>query len=337
MRDDATGKLDQLFTAFDDSGIGIAHPDDPQDLGGSAGGGGGATSGATSYPTMVPTRYPTPLPTRRPTMVPTRWPTFAPTPKQTNAPKPIYMQEKQELEQTIASAQTLPAQEVIAQTPLSTRAPTGFPTPANYIASLVMRDVPAVVTAIPFAVTREEACSPRVKQSMSEGTADSLGLGYDQVAVVGAGGASCAQSRIRRIRRIRRARHLDSLRDSALDHRRRRLASTEVEFEIQSKSNDVTELVAAVQQAAIEGSIVTHVKAKAAKHGCLTEGLKAMPVQVSTARIQEAIVTKEVMVLIRPPTEPPTGHPSRSPTAYPTLHKPASTGLDFLVATFSFR
>ena len=115
------------------------------------------------------------------------------------------------------------------------------------------------------------------------------------------------------------------------------LASTEVEFEILSKSNDVTELVAAVQQAAIEGSIVTHVKAKAAKHGCLTEGLKAMPVQVSTARIQEAIVTKEVMVLIRPPTEPPTGHPSRSPTAYPTLHKPASTGLDFLVATFSFR
>lgn len=207
------------------------------------------------------------------------------------------------LEERIQNTVTRTTAELLLD-PTTSPAPTRYPTPPGYVVVLTPTPVPAIITSIPFDSTPEEACIPAIQDSMKEGMQEALGLGANSVDIVSVDGGVCG-SRFR--------------------GRGRRLASSgsiAIEFEIESQSDgELGDLKKAVVEAATEGSIVTHVKAKAAEKGVLTPSLKNMKAKLDEKAIRsfDAKKTKQVPILQRPPTKRPTLYPTKYPTNNPTM------------------
>jgi hypothetical protein len=134
----------------------------------------------------------------------------------------------------------------------------------------------AVVTAISFPVTLEEANNKVMQTAMTTGIATSLGLASTDVAIAKINGNTVA-------------------------FRTRRLATgIDIEFNIVSKSADagtVAKLSADVKAAASDGALVANIQKKASDAGVLVASLEAMPrtVVVTTSTVPVTItVTKQV-------------------------------------------
>jgi hypothetical protein len=173
----------------------------------------------------------------------------------------------------------------------ATLAPTSAPTPAPTRAGFqtVEEEVerPAVVTAITFPLTLEEANNKVMQTAITEGTAASLGVAPDAVTITTVNGKAISSG----------SRYLQ--RGSGVDF----------EFKIVSSSADagaVAKLTVDAKAAASEGAIVANIQKKASDAGVLVASLKAMPraVVVTTSTVFVTIkATKQVAVDKSKPTD----------------------------------
>jgi hypothetical protein len=166
-------------------------------------------------------------------------------------------------------------------TPSPTPAPTKAPTKAGFVAVAEKVETEAVVTAISFPLTLEEASNKVMQAAMTSGVAASLGLAPTDVTIAKIGGDAVASEP--RSRRLVAA-----------------AAGIDIEFNIVSSSADagaVAKLSADVRAAASGGALVANIQKKASDAGVLVASLKAMPraVVVTTSTVPVTVtVTKQV-------------------------------------------
>lgn len=204
--------------------------------------------------------------------IPTKMPTTeAPTTRQ----MPAFTYElQQKLAARIEAARVVASSEVLAKTLPPSTAPTPFPTPKGKEIVMEEQDVTFVETEMQFAMSTAEAKSPVMIQVLEEGVAASIGADPSKVKVISVGGEAI-----------------------------RRLAEgTSVGFEIQSNDPESAKtLETDIQAAATGGSIVQHVKAKAADKGVLTADLKSMPTAMKSPVTK--MTTKKAFVPVEKETK----------------------------------
>jgi hypothetical protein len=169
---------------------------------------------------------------------------------------------------------------VVASIADATSAPTPAPTPAptktGFTTVEEKVETEAVVTAISFPLTLEEASNKVMQTAMTGGIASSLGLAQKDVTIAKING-------------------------NAVRSRSRRLAGgIDIEFNIVSTAvgaGAVAKLSDDVKAAASDGALVANIQKKANAAGVLVASLKSMPrvVVVTTSTVPVTItVTKQV-------------------------------------------
>jgi len=194
-------------------------------------------------------------------------------PKATNPEKPAFVAADFSMDEYVVVA------DVSKVTLAPTKSPTPPPTKKGQTVETKQVEKKAVTTTIPFPFTADEAKSPAVQKSVSDGTADALGMERKFVKISKIGGVAVG----------------------------RRLADS-ISFEFQIISNDaspaaMTKLAENVKAAASEGSIVANIQKQAAANGVITAALKSMTREV-TVTTTESTATVTVTVVVTPTPEP---------------------------------
>jgi hypothetical protein len=108
-----------------------------------------------------------------------------PTPLPTNAPKPDFAQTGPALRIQIDAAVIVGPAAVLLKTVSPTPSPTPYPTEKGHEAAVEKKDVPALKTALAFAVNVDDGNLAAMKQATKEGVGSSIGLQASSVLVAG--------------------------------------------------------------------------------------------------------------------------------------------------------
>jgi hypothetical protein len=239
------------------------------------------------------------MPTKSPTPAPTLFPTLYPTPEATNPEKPVY-DESQFADISVSN-------QAKTSTSYPTKSPTAVYVPPGHETEQAQVSIVVIETEVTFPVSASDLQNdPTLETAVETGVANSLGLDREQVTITGV---------------------TETRRSLQLIERSRRLAASQVKFDIESNSDSESQvniLQANIAEAATEGSIVAHVQRAAMENGVLTERLASMERSL-TVLTKSTSSTKIVTVVKLAPTKSPTKFPTDTPTKAPTTPTKAPT------------
>jgi hypothetical protein len=200
-----------------------------------------------------------------------------------------------------------------------TGAPTPHPTASGFAIVEVAVDTQAVVAAIEFDVTPEQAANPVLQLSMREGFASALNPATTQlehVTIVEVGGQAVVGNRHRS-----RDRNLQQTTTTT---------TTVVKFEVVSPDPvGVAGLDSAVKAAAASGDIVASIIRQAEIRSVLTPAMAQMEVRVTNLQTSLRATTVTVVQSVPQATQDPTPSPTATPIVDPD---PISNGAIIAIA-----